>query len=256
MTPDSERRPGAAPGMTDAEWQARIDLAACYRLIALEGWDDLIYTHASFAVPGSPGHFLINPFGLTFDEIRASNLVKIDLDGNLVGDSPYRVNVTGFVIHSAVHAARADAKCVIHLHSPAGTAVSMLACGLLPLSQHALRFHRNLAYHDYTGLAVDTAERASLVADLGTHNAMLLRNHGTLTCGGTVAAAWTLMYTLEKACRMQLDAMSASDDLVVPPPEVLARTREQLLSDDAAEGEREWPALLRRLDRTDASYRT
>lgn len=256
MALESKRRIAATGGLSDDERRARIDLAACYRLIALEGWDDLIYTHVSLAVPGEPRHYLINPFGLAFDEVSASNLVKIDLDGNIVGDSPYGVNVTGFVIHGAVHAARDDAKCVMHLHSPAGTAVSMLACGLLPLSQHAMRFYRSIGYHDYTGLAVDATERASLVADLGAHQAMLLRNHGTLTCGTTVAEAWVLMHALEKACRMQLDAMAASVDLVMPPAEVLERTRAQLADNDVPEGEREWPALLRRLDRIDASYRS
>lgn len=247
----------AASGATsDAEWQARIDLAACYRLVALNGWDDLIYTHVSLAVPDEPGHFLINPFGFTFEEVTASSLVKIDLAGNVVGDSPHPVNATGFVIHGAVHAARNDAHCVMHLHNPAAVAVSALECGLLPLSQHALHFYRDLAYHDYEGLALTEAEKSRLVSSLGRHHAMLLRNHGSLVCGRTVAEAFCLMDRLDHACKTQLAAMAAGVGLMLPDAEVCERTFQQLTGDDEPEGTREWPALLRRLDRLDPSYRS
>jgi ribulose-5-phosphate 4-epimerase/fuculose-1-phosphate aldolase len=241
--------------MSDAEWQARVDLAACYRLVAERRWGDLIYTHISLAVPGEPGRFLINPFGLMFYEVTASNLVKIDINGNIIGDSPYEVNATGFVIHAAVHAAREDAQCVMHLHNESGIAVSMLQEGLLPLSQHALRFYRDLAYHDYEGLALSEAEKQRLTKNLGQKKAMLLRNHGTLVCGRTVAEAFCLMDMLDKACRTQLDAMAASLQLVMPSAEICERTFTQLTSDEQPEGEREWPALLRRLDRIDPSYK-
>ena len=242
--------------MTDAEWRTRVDLAACYRLVARNGWDDLIYTHISATVPGAEGQYLINPFGLGFDEVRASNLVKVDVRGRIVGESPYRVNPTGFTIHGAVHAARPDAHCVMHLHTTAGIAVSMLRCGLLPLSQHAMRFYKNIAYHDYEGVALDPAEEKRLTEDLGQHKAMILHNHGTLTCGVTVAEAYVLMATLEKACVTQLAAMAASKDLVVPPEEVLDLAVSQLIDDSTPEGELEWPSLLRRLERDDPSFAT
>ena len=242
--------------MSDAEWRTRVDLAACYRLVARNGWDDLIYTHISATVPGAEGQYLINPFGLGFDEVRASNLVKVDVRGRIIGESPYRVNPTGFTIHGAVHAARPDAHCVMHLHTTAGIAVSMLRCGLLPLSQHAMRFYKNVAYHDYEGVALDPAEEKRLTEDLGQHKAMILHNHGTLTCGVTVAEAYVLMATLEKACVTQLAAMAASKDLVVPPEEVLDLAVSQLIDDSTPEGELEWPSLLRRLERDDPSFAT
>jgi len=242
--------------MSDAEWRTRVDLAACYRLVARNGWDDLIYTHISATVPGAEGQYLINPFGLGFDEVRASNLVKVDVRGRIIGESPYRVNPTGFTIHGAVHAARPDAHCVMHLHTTAGIAVSMLRCGLLPLSQHAMRFYKNVAYHDYEGVALDPAEEKRLTEDLGQHKAMILHNHGTLTCGVTVAEAYVLMATLEKACVTQLAAMAASKDVVVPPEEVLDLAVSQLIDDSTPEGELEWPSLLRRLERDDPSFAT
>lgn len=256
MSLEAGRRSNRVADITEAEWRVRVDLAACYRLTWQNGWDDLIYTHISARVPGEKDEFLINPFGLGFDEITASNLVKIDLAGNIIGDSPRGVNATGFAIHGAVHSARPDAHCVMHLHTSAGVSLSMLECGLLPLSQHAMRFYRNIGYHAYQGLALNEAECARLIADLGPHKAMILRNHGTLTCGATVAEAYTLMFTLEKACVVQLKAMAASGDLVVPPTDVLERTLEQLLDDTVPEGEREWPALIRRLERQDSSFKT
>jgi ribulose-5-phosphate 4-epimerase/fuculose-1-phosphate aldolase len=240
---------------SQAEQQTRVDLAAAYRLAALNGWDDLIYTHISASVPGEPGHFLINPFGLAFDEVRASNLVKIDIAGNIVGTSEHPVNATGFALHAAVHAARADAFCVMHLHNTAGVAVSAQAAGLLPASQHALRFYGQLAYHDYEGLAFTPAEGERLVAHLGGKPAMLLRNHGTLTAGRTVAEAYVLMATLIKACEIQLRAQACGNPLVVPTDTIAARTAEQLADGGAIEGVLEWPALLRKLDRLDPAYR-
>ncbi|MEX3858013.1 class II aldolase/adducin family protein [Paraburkholderia sp. BR10923] len=241
--------------LSEAEQQTRIDLAAAYRLAALNGWDDLIYTHISASVPGEPGHFLINPFGLAFDEVCASNLVKIDIAGHIVGASEHPVNATGFALHAAVHAARDDAFCVMHLHNTAGVAVSAQPEGLLPASQHALRFYGQLAYHDYEGLAFTPAEGERLVAHLADHPAMLLRNHGTLTLGRTVAEAYVLMATLLKACEIQIQAQSCGAPLVVPSDAVAARTAEQLYDGGAIEGALEWPALLRKLDRLDRGYR-
>jgi len=241
--------------MSEAERRTRVDLAAAYRLAALNGWDDLVYTHISASVPDEPGHFLINPFGLSFDEVCASNLVKIDIDGNIIGTSEFPVNATGFALHAAVHAARADAFCVMHLHNTAGIAVSLQKDGLLPGSQHALRFHGCLAYHDYEGLAFTPAEGERLVADLGDKPAMLLRNHGTLTTGRTVAEAYVLMATLIKACEIQLQAQAGGGELVLPSAAVAGRTAEQLYDGGAIEGVIEWPALLRKLDRLDASFR-
>jgi len=241
--------------LSDAERRTRVDLAAAYRLAALNGWDDLVYTHISASVPDEPGHFLINPFGLSFDEVRASNLVKIDIAGNIIGASEHPVNATGFALHAAVHAARADAFCVMHLHNTAGIAVSLQKDGLLPGSQHALRFHGHLAYHDYEGLAFTPAEGERLIADLGGKPAMLLRNHGTLTTGRTVAEAYVLMATLIKACEIQLQAQAGGGALVLPSEAVAERTAEQLYEGGAVEGAIEWPALLRKLDRVDTSYR-
>jgi ribulose-5-phosphate 4-epimerase/fuculose-1-phosphate aldolase len=241
--------------ISDAERSTRVDLAAAYRLAALNGWDDLIYTHISASVPDEPGHFLINPFGLAFDEVCASNLVKIDIAGNIVGASEHPVNATGFALHAAVHAARSDAFCVMHLHNTAGIAVSVQRAGLLPASQHALRFYGHLAYHDYESLAFTPAEGERLVAHLADKPAMLLRNHGTLTTGRTVAEAWVLMATLIKACEIQLHAQSGGGELVLPSEAVAERTAEQLRDGGAVEGVMEWPALLRKLDRIDRSYR-
>lgn len=240
---------------SEAEQQTRVDLAAAYRLAALNGWDDLVYTHISASVPGEPGHFLINPFGLAFDEVCASNLVKIDIEGNVVGASEHPVNATGFALHAAVHAARADAFCVMHLHNTAGVAVSAQPAGLLPASQHALRFYGHLAYHDYEGLAFTPAEGERLVAHLADKPAMLLRNHGTLTAGRTIAEAYVLMATLIKACEIQLQAQACGSELVVPSDAVAARTAEQLFDGGAIEGALEWPALLRKLERLDRTYR-
>jgi ribulose-5-phosphate 4-epimerase/fuculose-1-phosphate aldolase len=240
--------------ISGAEWQVRKDLAACYRLCALKHWDDLIYTHISASVPDEPGHFLLNPFGYRFDEVCASNLVKIDGQGRIVGNSSFQVNASGFAIHGAVHAARPDAVCVMHLHNVNAVAVSALADGLLPLSQHALRFYEQIAYHDYEGLTLTPAEQQRMVELLGQLPAMLLRNHGSLVCGRTVAEAYVLMDTLDKACEIQLKAHAGGGRLNLPPPEICSKTRDQLLGDGSPEGLLEWPALLRRLDAIDPSY--
>lgn len=247
--------PDIPTGMRAAEWRVRLDLAACYRLCALNGWDDLIYTHISVAVPGEEGHFLINPFGDRFDEICAANLVKIDLEGRIIGDQRQRVNVTGFAIHGAVHAARPDAACVMHLHNANGVAVGMQEEGLLPLSQHALRFYGQLAYHDYEGLALSASEQSRLLEHLGNCSAMLLRNHGTLVIGRTVAEAYVLMDTLDKACLFQLKAQAGNGKLARVPHEICVKTQRELTGDGSPEGALEWPALLRRLDMLMPSYR-
>jgi ribulose-5-phosphate 4-epimerase/fuculose-1-phosphate aldolase len=245
------------PGITSAvEWQTRIDLAACYQLCALFNWDDGIYTHISAAVPGEPGHYLINPFGFRFDEIRASNLVKVDRHGNIVCRSQHTINTAGFALHGAVHAARPDAACVMHLHNANAIAVGMQGPGLQPLSPYALRFYGELAYHDYEGLAMSPAEQARLTASLGGRPAMLLRNHGSLTVGRTIAEAFVLMQTLDQACRLQLLAQSACMPLRQPSEAVCIKAHGELVGDGAPEGRLEWPALLRRLDATNPSYRT
>ncbi len=251
-------------GMTPAEWQARIDLAACYRLHAHYGWTDLIYTHISSRVPGEHEHFLLNPFGLMFDEVSASNLVKIDLDGNIVAPSPHHIHRAGFVIHSAVHAKRADALCVIHAHTRAGMAVSTMKCGLLPLTQHAMLFHGRVAYHDSEGLANNIEERERLVADLGDKSIMILRNHGTLVVGETVGQAFSMMWHLEMAMQAQVDALASGQELTLPPPDLAERIASHSFKTPGARradgsispmGFLEWPALLRKLDRLDPSYR-
>jgi ribulose-5-phosphate 4-epimerase/fuculose-1-phosphate aldolase len=245
-----------AGGMSAAEWQTRVDLAASYRLCALKGWDDLIYTHISASVPGEPEHFLLNPFGLRFDEISASNLLKIDLQGKILNRSPQQVNVTGFAIHAAVHAARSDAVCVMHLHNDNAIAVGIQQEGLLPLSQHALRFYGQLAYHDYEGLALSPQEQGRLLDNLGDKPAMLLRNHGSLTWGRTIAEAYVLMDTLDKACTIQLKAQAGGSILHRPPDKVCQRTHQALLGDGSPEGALEWPALLRKLDQLSPGYRS
>ena len=239
------------------EWKMRVDVAACYRLVALFGMNDLVYNHISGRVPGEDGHFLINPYGYAYEEVTASSLVKIDFDGKVVLDSGtgYGVNHAGFVIHSAVHRGRHDAGCVIHTHSPAGMAVSALKCGLLPLTQNAM-FFGEIAYHDYEGPAVDLDEQKRLIADLGHHPAMILRNHGLLTVGKTVCEAFVVMHWLERACQAQLAAMACNAKLNMPDPETVALTSERYKPGQRRNiTELEWPAMLRMLDRRDRSFR-
>lgn len=238
------------------EWQVRTDLAACYRLVAMYGWDDLVFTHISARVPGPDEHFLINPYGMMFEEITATDLVKVDQSGDKVLESPHPVNPAGFVIHSAVHEARQDTGCVLHTHTRSGIAVSAQAAGLLPISQISLVAYITLAYHDYEGIALNEDEKPRLVADLGDNNAMILRNHGLLTAGATVADAFLLMYALETACQIQVMAQSSGDKLVyVPQPVVdgIQAQTEQVLK--GLGGALVWPGLLRKLDRRDRSYR-
>ncbi|MGI9439838.1 MAG: class II aldolase/adducin family protein [Parvibaculales bacterium] len=236
------------------EWQLRVDLAATYRLVAMHGWDDMIFTHISVRIPGPEHHFLINPYGMLFEEITASSLVKIDLEGNIVMDSPYFVNPAGFTIHSAIHAAREDAQCVLHVHTDDGVAVSAQKDGLLPLSQPAMLVSPQLAYHDYEGVALNLDERERLVADIGDKNLLMLRNHGTLAVGESCALAFIGIYFLERACTSQVRALTAKPNM--PSKAALETTAEQSTGlfmqgiDKLA-----WPALLRKLDRTDMSYR-
>ncbi len=242
--------------VSEAEWQTRIDLAAAYRLVALYGWDDLIFTHISARVPGPEHHFLLNPYGMMFEEVTASSLVKIDLSGNKVFDSPYFINPAGFTIHSAVHAAREDALCVMHLHTDYGIAVSAQAKGLLPISQQAMFPLASLAYHDYEGLALNEEEKPRLVADLGHNNYMILRNHGLLTVGKSAAEAFLSMYILERACRIQILAQSGGGELHDVPNDIINLTAKQMSAVTVGQGaDLTWPGLLRKLDRIDSSFR-
>jgi ribulose-5-phosphate 4-epimerase/fuculose-1-phosphate aldolase len=239
------------------EWQVRVDLAACYRLVALHGWDDLVFTHLTARVPGSGHHFLINPYGMLFDEVTASSLVKVDLDGHKNMTSAYDINPAGFTIHSAVHAAREDAQCVIHLHTEAGVAVSAQKDGLLPLSQNALFPLASLAYHDYEGIALREDEEARLVRDLGERSFMILRNHGTLTVGRSIADAFLFMFVLERACRIQLLAQSSGQALIAVAMPILEGIAAQAQAvTRGLSGQLAWPGLLRKLDRIDSSYRS
>jgi ribulose-5-phosphate 4-epimerase/fuculose-1-phosphate aldolase len=247
-------RKAEAAVMSAEERQMRVDLAACYRLIAHYDMDDLFATHISARVPGPEEHFLLNPYGLLYTQITASNLVKVDLDGNIVSDTEHSINPAGFVIHSAVHAARPDAKCVLHTHTVAGMAVASLEEGLLPLTQKSMRFYNRIGYHDYEGVADDLDERSRLVASLGQNNALILRNHGLLTCGKTVAQAFLLMRNLEKSCKTQLAAMASGGTLIRLSPNLMEHAANQFEGgvDGRANG---WPALLTMLDGIDPSYR-
>ncbi|NQW10981.1 MAG: class II aldolase/adducin family protein [Alphaproteobacteria bacterium] len=239
------------------EWQTRVDLAACYRLVAHFGWIDLIYNHISARVPGPEEHFLLNPYGFMFEEVTASSLVKIDLDGNVVMDTPFEVNAAGFTIHSAVHMARPDVACVIHTHTHAGMAVSAQEDGLLPLTQNALMFHGDrLAYHDYEGIAFDLTERERLIADLGDRFAMILRNHGLLACGRTIPEAFEILQNLEHACAAQIAAQAGGGPLITPSEAVCRHTADQFWSStgDRGYGVRAWPAMLRLMNRHNPGY--
>ena len=250
--------PNVRESVSDEEWKLRVDLAAAYRLVALYGWDDLIFTHLSVRVPGPEHHFLINPYNLMFEEITASSLVKIDVNGNPVMETPYLTNPAGFTIHSAIHMARDDAHAVMHLHTPYGQAVSAMEFGLLPHTQTAMIAQHDVAYHDYEGIATDLEERERLVQDLGARNAMILRNHGTLTVGETVADCFLRLYFLERACEAQVHMLAAGRDNLNNPPQgtpekVKDRTRPQGMA--VVSRMLAWPALLRKLDRQDPSFR-
>jgi ribulose-5-phosphate 4-epimerase/fuculose-1-phosphate aldolase len=239
--------------VSEEEWKARVELAALYRLVALNWWDDMVYTHISARVPGPEHHFLINPYGLFFGEMTASALVKIDLEGRVLQETPHFINAAGFTIHSAIHAAREDAHYVMHLHTDQGVAVSAQAEGLLPLSQHALIILPRLAYHDYEGIALNLDERERLVADLGDRHAMLLRNHGTLAVGETAGDCWTHMFYLERACKQQVMALSCGRDRVLIAPQA-AQDEVKRQTRNGVGGALAWPGCLRRLDRESPGY--
>jgi ribulose-5-phosphate 4-epimerase/fuculose-1-phosphate aldolase len=237
------------------EWQTRVDLAACYRAVAMMGWDDLVFTHITAKIPGVENQFLINPYGLMFEEMTASSMVKIDLHGNKLDDNPHPINPAGFVIHSAIHAAREDAKCVLHVHSLNGVAVSAQKNGVLPISQQSIFVLAGLAYHDYEGVALVDAEKPRLVADLGTKNYFMLRNHGLLTLAPTIPDAFQLMYTFEAACTIQVRAQAGGGELVPIPQAIINGALEQARQVTKGLGGRlAWPGLLRRLDRRHPGY--
>jgi len=245
--------------VSEAEWTQRVDLAACYRLVAHYGWDDLVFTHISARVPGPEHHFLINPYGMLFDEITASSLVKVDLAGNKVMDSPHDINPAGFIIHSAIHAAREDAKCVLHLHSLNGIAVSAQREGVLPISQQSIVVLSSLAYHDYEGIALNEEEKPRLVRDLGDKNFFMLRSHGLLTVADNIPDAFLFMYVFEAACAIQVRAQAGGGELTHVSKEVLDASYATMQGGGAPRRSAAalvWPGLLRRLDRTDPSYRS
>jgi ribulose-5-phosphate 4-epimerase/fuculose-1-phosphate aldolase len=252
--------PATLSGVADEEWKIRCDLAALYRLIAHFKWTDLIYTHISARLPGHEDHFLINDYSKMFHEMRASDLVKVDMDGNLIDEpamSTRHINAAGFCIHSAIHMNRPDLMCVVHTHTAAGIAVSAQKLGLLPISQHALRFYDHLAYHDYEGIAMDLGERDRLVTDLGPHKAMILRNHGLLACGRSIPEAFLNIYILERACEAQIRAQSGGAELVFPPEEVCAHTARQFNGSEGTEAHyaNMWQAAVRLIEQDRPDFR-
>jgi ribulose-5-phosphate 4-epimerase/fuculose-1-phosphate aldolase len=254
---DSVEIPSMEGKVSDEEWAIRVDLAAAYRMVAYYGWDDLIFTHLSARIPGPEHHFLLNPYNLMFEEVTASSLVKVDVQGNPVEPTPFITNPAGFTIHSAIHMARHDAHAVMHLHTPAGQAVSAQSEGLMPLTQTAMLIRGQIAFHEYEGVAVDLDERERLVADLGAKNAMILRNHGTLAVGKNVGECFIRLYYLERACQAQIMALSAGENVCVPPqgaPELTAQQGEIGLP--LAANLLAWPALKRRAYRLDPSFAT
>lgn len=256
MTATSLKVPSLRHSVGAAEWNLRVDLAAAYRLVALFGWDDLIFTHISARLPGPQRHILINPYGLMFEEITASSLVKIDQEGNKVMESPYEINPAGFTIHGCIHAAREDAHCIAHVHSLNGVAVAAQRAGLLPLSQQSLFVLASLAYHDYEGVALNPDEQPRLVADLGTSLFLMLRNHGLLSVGGSPAEAFLHLYLFEAACAIQLRAQSGGAELLAIRPEILGGIRAAARQVTRGQGaDLVWPGLLRRLDRENPGYR-
>ncbi|WP_166258227.1 class II aldolase/adducin family protein [Marinobacter salicampi] len=248
--------PSKKDSVSAEEWQLRVDLAAAYRLIALYGWDDLIFTHVSARIPGDEHHFLINPYGMMFDEITASSLVRIDQEGNKLNPDDFDINPAGFTIHSGIHAVRDDATCVMHTHTTAGVAVSAQKDGLLALSQQSLFPLATLAYHDYEGVALREEEKARLQKDLGHNNAMILRNHGLLTVGRTIPDAFLGMFILQRACEIQIAALSGNRELS-PIPDTIVKTIKEQASQvtKGLGGQLAWPGLLRKLDRIDTSFR-
>ncbi len=252
---DSVEIPSLQGRVSDEEWAIRVDLAAAYRMVAYYGWDDLIFTHLSARIPGPDHYFLLNPYNLMFEEVTASSLVKVDMSGNPVEPSPFITNPAGFTIHSAIHMGREDAQAVMHIHTPAGQAVSAHSEGLLPLTQTAMLIRGDVAYHDYEGVAVDLSERERLVADIGDKNAMILRNHGTLTVGQSVGECFVRLYFLERACQAQIMALSAGDNINNPPqgsPEVTAEQGQMGVA--LAAKLLAWPALKRKAYRLDPAF--
>jgi ribulose-5-phosphate 4-epimerase/fuculose-1-phosphate aldolase len=246
------------------EWELRVQLAAAYRIIDYMGWSELIWTHTTVRVPGPEHHFLINPYGFRVEEVRATNLGYVDMNGGIIGDQDQEINPAGFVIHSAIHMTRPDAQCVMHTHTVAGMAVAALASGLLPVSMYALGYFERVGYHDFEGPSLDLEERQRLAANLGDMNVLILRTHGLLTCGETVAQAFVRMYRLERACQVQLAAQATGSPLVVPPRavcEVSAERSDEFLATQGGKGysrvaNPEFDALMRLMDRKDPSYRT
>jgi ribulose-5-phosphate 4-epimerase/fuculose-1-phosphate aldolase len=249
--------PSRKSSVSADEWQTRVDLAAAYRLVAAFKWDDLVFTHISARVPGTEDQFLINPYGLLFEEITASSLIKIDAQGNKLDDSPFHVNPAGFTIHSAIHAVRHDAQCVVHVHSLNGIAVSAQQAGVLPVSQQSIFVLSSLGYHDYEGVALRDDEKPRLVADLGRNTFLMLRNHGLLTVGPTIADAFLSMYLFETVCTIQVRAMAGGAPLIHVDPRIIETAAEQArqATRGMGGGALTWPGLLRRLDRADAGYR-
>jgi ribulose-5-phosphate 4-epimerase/fuculose-1-phosphate aldolase len=242
--------------VSDSEWEARCNLAACYRLVAHEGWTHLVNNHISLRVPGTTDQFLINPYGFLYEQITASSLIKIDVNGNMLEDSPYDVNVAGFIIHSAIHMARLDLHCIIHTHTVSGQAVAALDCGLLPLNQSALRFYKRISYHDHEGISREQSERERIAADLGPSNkALILRNHGLLTAGVDAAEAFHLMYHLEKCCQTQMQVLAANTPYSVAPEHVLESTANMFNAGNKPLGRRDWPALMALVDERYPSYK-
>jgi ribulose-5-phosphate 4-epimerase/fuculose-1-phosphate aldolase len=250
-----KRRP-VREQVSEAEWAKRVDLAACYRLLDLYGMSEMSANHVSTRVPGEENSFFINPHGLLYEQMHASCFIKLDLDGNvLFNPTDYKINVAGYVVHSCIHAARHDVDCVIHTHTIAGMAVSAMECGLLPIAQTSMRFAR-IAYHDYEGVALNLDEQARLVRDLGEHDGMILRNHGLLTVGASIPEAFDSMFRLERACQVQVAALSCNVELRLPPPEIVSESW-RLYQPGVRRrfGVLEWPALLKKLDKIDPSYR-
>lgn len=266
----SARSEFAIPDVRDAvssdEWQARTDLAACYRLVALFGWNSLIYNHISARVPGEEGCYLLNPFGLLYDEITASNLVKVDTNGRILGTTPHRVHPAGFTLHRAVHEARPDVACVMHTHTPANMAVAAMKRGLLPITQNAMMFHEEIAYHEFEGLVINMDENERLVRDLGEKSVMILKNHGLLIAARSIPHAFVMSFSLEEACEVQIKALSTGEELVIPSDEAVRHvaslggmgrneSHPDFVVGDDPDSRIEWPAMLRLLDRIDPSFR-
>jgi ribulose-5-phosphate 4-epimerase/fuculose-1-phosphate aldolase len=242
--------------VSEAEWQTRVDLAAAYRLVALYGWDDLVFTHLSARVPGPEHNFLINPYGMMFEEITASSLVKVDIKGNIVMDTPYPINPAGFTIHGAIHEARDNAHCVLHVHSINGVAISAQKNGVLPISQQSILVLSSLGYHDYEGLALNEDEKPRLVRDLGNNNFLMLRNHGLLTVAETIPDAFVYMYLFESVCMIQVRAQAGGGELIPVDARIIAGAQAQAkqVTKGMGAGALAWPSLLRKLDRIDATY--